>query len=366
MWDFFTHLFDAGEFTPRRFCGNWPAELVWLHIGADLLIWLAYLAIPAVLLYFAWRRRDVPVHGIFWLFGAFILSCGFAHLVEAVMFYEPMYRLSALAKIITALASWATVIGLVTLVPRALALRSPSDLDREIEERKQAEADLRRTHGELEVRMDAHTEELSRANQAKEVLLKEIHHRVKNNLQVISSLLSLQARTLHDDTTIAMLQESQLRVQSMALIHAKLYQSQDFTRVHFAEYVRSLTTELFRAYRVNTGAIRLHTRVEDVFLTVDLAIPCGLILNEMLSNCLKHAFPGDRRGEIHITFGLQQHDYVLSVADDGVGFPAEVDFQTTRSLGLRLIRTLVSQLDGVMKLDGSPGTHMVLRFPAVI
>src|SRR4051812_28865539 len=152
MRDFLKDLFDSSHFMPRRYCGDWTTELVWLHIGSDVLIWLAYVTIPVVLISFARRRRDLPFPWMFWMFGAFIITCGFTHLMEAAAFYWPAYRLMGAIKLITAVTSWATIAGLFQVVPRALALRSPEELQAEIAERRQAEVKFR---GLLESAPDA-------------------------------------------------------------------------------------------------------------------------------------------------------------------------------------------------------------------
>jgi two-component system sensor kinase FixL len=166
MSEFFLHLLDSGGFTPRVECGGWTAGLGWLHNLSDGLIGAAYLAIPAFLVFLIRRRRDVPFPWMFWLFAAFLLSCGFTHLLEVVTFYLPVYRLSGLLKLLTAAVSWATVIALVPLLPRALALPSPSQLEAEIAHRRQAEEALRRAQEELEERVRQRTAELARANEA--------------------------------------------------------------------------------------------------------------------------------------------------------------------------------------------------------
>ncbi len=198
----------------------------------------------------------------------------------------------------------------------------------------------------------------------KEVLLKEIHHRVKNNLQVVSSLLSLQAHAAQDATSPEVLRESQNRIKSMALIHEELYQSQDLGRVDFGEYVRHLTTHLFRAYQVNPGLIALHVSVsKDVKLGIDTAIPCGLIVNELVSNAFKHAFAGGRSGEVKVELERNGgRQLILRVSDNGAGFPAGVDFRNTESLGLQLVTTLVDQLDGTIELDQEGGARFKITF----
>lgn len=164
--DFVTRLFDTSDFPPRWKCGSWTEAHGWLHILSDLGVWSAYVAIPCVLMYFAWRKRDLPFRGIFWLFGAFILACGTTHLMEALIFWWPVYRLAGVIKLLTALVSWATVLALIPITPRALALRTPQDLDREVSERRRAEQELRQMQAELESRVAGRTSELSAANVA--------------------------------------------------------------------------------------------------------------------------------------------------------------------------------------------------------
>jgi PAS domain S-box-containing protein len=205
-------------------------------------------------------------------------------------------------------------------------------------------------------------ERINASLREKEVLLKEIHHRVKNNLQVISSLLYLQSKSIEDKRALEMFQDSQNRVRSMALVHERLYQSQDLARVDFAEYVRSLANYLFRSYGVNTNLIKLKIHVDDVSLGVDAAIPFGLVVNELVSNSLKHAFPDDRAGEIRITLRLDGGQSLLMVSDNGVGFPENLDFRDTRSLGLQLVNTLVDQLEGTIELDRSEGAAFKITF----
>src|SRR4051812_22510442 len=167
--DFFRHLFDTEGFPARWTCGRAWSEnegLGWLHILSDLGVWAAYFAIPCILGYFVLRRRDVPFRAIFWLFGAFILACGTTHLMEAIIFWWPVYRLAGVIKLLTALVSWATIVALVPVVPRALAMRSPEELEREIQQRERAEKELRHMHAELEQRVFQRTADLASANEA--------------------------------------------------------------------------------------------------------------------------------------------------------------------------------------------------------
>ena len=164
MWDFFTHLFDTTDFNPRWQCGFWTPAHGWLHILSDLGVWSAYVAIPCVLLYFAHRRRDLPFRKIFWLFGAFIVACGTTHLMEAIIFWWPAYRLAGLIKFFTAVISWGTVVALVRIAPQAMAMRSPESLQLEIEERRKAEATLMSLQTGLEYRVAERTSALGEAN----------------------------------------------------------------------------------------------------------------------------------------------------------------------------------------------------------
>jgi len=205
-------------------------------------------------------------------------------------------------------------------------------------------------------------ERIKASLEEKEVLLKEIHHRVKNNLQVISSLLYLQSRRVHDEATIHMFQESRHRVRSMALVHERLYRAQDLARVDFAEYVRSLVKYLHRTYDVSSELVTLNVSVDDVTLGIDTAVPCGLILNELVSNSLKHAFQ-DKAGEIEVGFHRGPDDrFVLTVSDNGIGIPEDQEVWSNGSLGLQLVHTLVNQLEATLELDKSQGTRFQITF----
>ncbi len=206
-------------------------------------------------------------------------------------------------------------------------------------------------------------EQIKASLKEKEVLLKEIHHRVKNNLQVISSLLNLQLGYIKDKQAAGLFKESQSRIRSMALIHERLYQSGDLARIDFAQYIRSLAADLFRSYEVSSGAITLKINAGDVLLGIDRAIPCGLIVNELVSNSLKHAFPAGKKGEIQINLRSDNDNgFTLTLSDNGVGFPKDLDFRNAETLGLQLVITLVKQLKGTIELDRSSGTEFKITF----
>jgi len=203
----------------------------------------------------------------------------------------------------------------------------------------------------------------------KEVLLKEIHHRVKNNLQIISSLLSLQSMYIKDKQALGMFKESQNRVKSMALIHEKLYQSKDIARIDFAEYIRNLVGNLIRSYNASPAMVRLNIDADNVSLGIDTAIPCGLIINELVTNSLKYAFPDGRKGEIRV--GLRSGidgdpgKYRLVVADNGVGLPESIEVGKTGTLGMQLVSTLIEQLNGTVVVGREGGTEFVITFSEI-
>ena len=198
----------------------------------------------------------------------------------------------------------------------------------------------------------------------KEVLLREIHHRVKNNMQVITSLLRLQSAKIMEKQYADMLKDSQARIKSMAFVHEKLYQSKDFAEVDFNEYVKTLVKSLFRFYGANPEKIALWIEVDDVSLELDSAIPCGLIINELISNALKHAFPENREGEVRVTLGSATEDeFKLTVSDNGAGMPEHIDFRNTESLGLHLVTILAEeQLHGKVELNRIEGTKYCIKF----
>ncbi|HZL18300.1 MAG TPA: histidine kinase dimerization/phosphoacceptor domain -containing protein [Polyangia bacterium] len=200
----------------------------------------------------------------------------------------------------------------------------------------------------------------------KEVLLKEIHHRVKNNLQVISSLLNLQARYLTDPAARAIFSQSQTRVQSIALVHERLYESADLSHVDFGKYVAVLIDNVFDTYDAPSRGIAKVIDVGDVHLTVDVAIPCGLIVNELVTNALKHAFPDGRAGTVRVGLSESPEGTLdLTVQDDGVGMPAGVDPRNTVSLGLDLVVTFAEQLNAEMTINREDGTRFGFRFRKV-
>ena len=213
-------------------------------------------------------------------------------------------------------------------------------------------------------------EQIKASLKEKEVLLMEVHHRVKNNMQVIASLLRLQSAEIKDKHLLALFDESQNRIKSMALIHEDLYKSKDLANIDFDQYTRKLTGRLMTSFGVSPDRIITNINIDIISLGVDAAIPCGLIINELFTNSLKHAFPAnrfsinlkDKKGEICIDFHSNSGEYSLIFSDNGVGLPEDIDYHKSETLGLELVRTLVKQLKGTIKLNSNGGTEFKITF----
>ncbi|MDP4190211.1 MAG: PAS domain S-box protein [Bacteroidota bacterium] len=198
----------------------------------------------------------------------------------------------------------------------------------------------------------------------KEILLREIHHRVKNNLQIISSLLSLQSEFVQDEQFLKIYNESRDRIKTMALLHEKLYQSKNFSRINFAEYINELVRYISRTYESKDNSVDIAIDADDIHLPIDTAIPCGLIISELVTNAFKYAYAGLQECKLDVGFKISEHRrYCLSVYDNGCGFPENLDFTTTNSLGLQLVNGLVDQLNGEIELKRGNGTLFAISFP---
>jgi len=223
----------------------------------------------------------------------------------------------------------------------------------DITERKKNENELGRLYEQT--RQDAET---------KTILLQELNHRVKNNLAMISSLLELQAYSTRDPTAKSILNSTRQRIYSMALVHDQIYHSENLSSIDAREYFNSIITQLNKAYGPLQRLININVKVDNVPLPLASAIPCGIILNELLTNAFKYAFPGDQNGEIIVEFHKKNNRFVLSVGDNGVGLPARLDFSEAETMGLRLINILTQQLKGEINLGQSKGTLFKITFTA--
>lgn len=331
----------TANFLPHAYCYLRNPALVWTHVIADSLIAISYFAISVTLGHLGYKgRRDIPYHWMFLAFGLFILGCGGTHLVEAVTVWIPVYVLAAAVKLFTAAASLTTAAVLPLTVPHVFEL---------IQQAKAAEQ---------------RTAELRASEERKDALLQEVHHRVKNNLAVICSLFYLESIHSTQEETAEIFRDMQNRVHSMALVHESLYGAENLARIDFAEYARNLAEDILASHESRTVPVQLKTELEPVTMSADLALPCGLILNELVSNAFKHGFPKGAGGEIKLILHSEPGGkYTLCVRDTGVGIPPGLDFKTSQSLGLKLVRLLTQQIRGSFELVSSdPGTVAHLRF----
>ncbi|MBF0519031.1 MAG: response regulator [Nitrospirae bacterium] len=272
------------------------------------------------------------------------------------------------------------------LVKHSITLKQVGEnLRRELLKRTKMEEELSKYRYHLEELVQKRTSELELSNEQlqieiaerkkaelkislslreKEVLLKEIHHRVKNNLQIVSSLLDLQSKYINNSELLDMFKDSQNRLKTMALIHEKLYQSEDLSIINFSRYIPSLLNHLYQSYNLSTSAISLDTDIEDISIGVDTAVPCGLIINELVSNSLKYAFKNGRDGLLSVYLKRDYDDYFsLTISDNGEGLPDEFDIKNVKSLGLRLVNALVvDQLEGSIDYEGNGGAKYLIKF----
>lgn len=209
-----------------------------------------------------------------------------------------------------------------------------------------------------------HTQDhLRQSLEEKEILLKEVHHRVKNNMQTVSSLLNIQSRYIKDPAALEYFRQNQHRIQVMSLIHEKLYRTDNLNSIDFGQYIHQLSSGILQTYNTNSGKINLKLNIKDIFLNIDLGIPCGLIINELMTNSLKYAFPKKREGHIYITFNKDTvNGYILNYKDDGIGFPKNFDISKSKTLGLILVKTLTQQLHGNLKINNTSGIEYTITF----
>ncbi|BBO70479.1 hypothetical protein DSCA_44090 [Desulfosarcina alkanivorans] len=272
-------------------------------------------------------------------------AAGNAHAVNGNLFWVALWIVVLLV-----------AVALGYLQQNRMVKRKTAELRRELFERQMAEKELL-----------AADRQLRQSLTEKESLLKEIHHRVKNNLQIVSSLLYLQEDYMQDPKGIDILRESQNRVKSMALIHEQLYGTEDLAKIDFGRYIQGLATNLLDAYGIDPARIRLDVRADDIALGIDMAVPCGLIINELVSNALKYAFLPQDAGKVDIVIRTLETGRInILVADNGIGISEPSENVEKKSLGLRLVDTLTTQLDGALAVTTDNGTRfsITLNTPA--
>jgi len=379
IWDW---LLDPSGLTPHGFCLSWAPGLVWLHAASDAVIGLAYFSVPLALAAFARRRRDLQFSWMIYLFVTFILACGTTHLMSIVTLWFPAYGVEGIIKLITAVASIGTAILLWPLIPKLVALPSPAHLERlnaelkaKVDEQQRtadllqaSEARVRAANLNLERRVEDQTAELRNINAhltealeqrtsalaQRDILLREVYHRVKNNLQIIDALLAAQAGQLQDLHSATALRNLRQRVYALGLVHQQLMDSKDLKTFDIAPFLQELSehvigADAFREIKVSVRAISLA-------VGLDFAIPLGLLVTELLTNSLRHAFP---TGAGSIDIVLHRNDekkLALVVSDDGRGMRDKVDAMAPKTgLGMKIIAGLVAQLGGIMTIQDEGG-----------
>ncbi len=367
-------LLASDAFMPHGMCFLWQPALLWLHALSDGLIALSYYSIPVALLYFVARRKDLAFPAVFLLFGVFILACGTTHVMEIWTLWHPDYWLEGAVKVVTAIASVLSAVLLWRILPMALALPGRGDLEAanralagQVAERMRREEETRRLNAELERRVAERTADLEASNGRlrraladKDVLLDEIRHRVKNNLQVVSGLLSLQARNAQPPVRLQ-LEETQERIRAMGRVHDQLYRQDEAGVFEVDRLVGDMCQDLGHLY----GSLGEHVSCaidspEPLTLPVDLANPLALILNEAVGNAFKHGFPEGRRGRIVVSLRRTADGVRIEVRDDGVGLAPDHEARASRLVGIRLIRLLAAQIKADISWQTQAGTAFTL------
>ncbi len=336
MLEFFTRLFDTSDFPPRWRCGNWTDSHGWLHILSDIGIWSAYFAIPILLLFFAGRRPDIPFRRVFLLFGAFILACGTTHLLEAIIFWWPVYRFAGLVKLATALISWATILFLIRVIPEALALRSPAMLEQEVARRT---AELERTNSELQVEIaERHklAEELRRvaadlsdASKRKTEFLAILAHELRNPLAPLRSGIDLLRVVDGEPETVGEVLDTMDR-QTRHLVHliddlldvSRINQGKLQLRMETLPLRQMLESALESARPILDAAghaLTVEPCPPDIYLHAD-PVRISQIFCNLLSNAAKYTEDG---GQIHLSVTPGRDEVAVAVRDNGIGVPVE-------------------------------------------
>ena len=360
--------------TAHGFCLSWAPGLVALHVVSDALVGLAYFSIPAALAMFVRRRPDIKYGWVAWLFVAFILACGATHVFAILTLWVPVYWMEGLVKLVTAGLSVATAVILWRLIPILVGLPSAAQLETLNAQLRTHEAEMLAANAALEERVIERTAELSAANAElagmveertaalaqRDLLLREVYHRVKNNLQIVDSLLVMQARQVADPDAKSALLGLRSRIYALGLVHQQLMGSADLQTFDFAPFLRELSANI-----VEGGAdaeISLTVDAQPLVVGLDFAIPLGLLVTELVTNSLKHAFAAGK-GEIAVTMTVGDDGAVsLVVADNGRGYDtAQAAAAGPKGLGANIIKGLLAQLRGTMSVHNEGGARSEIR-----
>ncbi|WP_439814170.1 sensor histidine kinase [Zavarzinia sp. CC-PAN008] len=342
-------LLSPEGLTPHGYCLSWTPGLIWLHAGADALIGLAYFSIPLAIAAFVARRKDLKYSWVANLFVAFILACGTTHILAILTLWIPAYGFEAVVKVVTAGLSVATAALLWPLIPRLLALPSAAELERRVAERT---AQLTTANAQLQ-----------EALEQRDLLLREVYHRVKNNLQIVDGLIVMQGREVADAGARRALNGLRQRVHALGLVHNQLMGSDDLQTLDIEPFLADLTANL--AEGAAAQGVQLNVRSLPLRVGLDFAIPLGLLVTELVTNALKHAFPGGQ-GRIEVVLERDAGgEVMLIVADDGIGYdPNRQQADGRPALGTSIIQGLVAQLRGRFDVQQQGGTRNVVHLAA--
>lgn len=341
---FLDWLLNPTGLTPHGFCLSWSPGLVAMHAVSDVIIGLAYFSIPLAIAAFVRRRPDIRYGWVAYLFVAFILACGATHFLAILTLWVPAYGVEGIIKVVTAVLSIATAVILWPLIPKAAALPSAAQLERRVAER---------------------TAELTDALAQRDLLLREVYHRVKNNLQMVDGLLVMQSRQTSNPESRQAIQGLRDRVYALGLVHHQLMGSQDLKTFDIAPFLEELSTNLVQGGASQDVALSIKAIPLDVGL--DFAIPLGLLVTELVTNSLKHAF-SDGPGQIEVELTRSGDGALLLVVSDngqGYGETGAPPRGRKPALGLGIIDGLVAQLKGTLDVRSQAGgTRTEIRIPA--
>lgn len=374
-------LFNPSGLTPHGFCLLWKPGLLYLHVISDAIIGIAYYSIPLALAAFASKRKDLEYTWVVKLFVAFILACGTTHLFSILTLWVPAYGLEGVVKGITAALSIATAFLLWPLIPKLIAIPSPRQLGeantalaKKIAEHeatlsllRQREKEIIEANEKLEERVAARTEDLKTANEEltaalsqRDLLLREVYHRVKNNLQVIDSIVALQSRKIEDAAARDAMSSLRSRIHALGSVHQQLMTSSDLRSIDIRPFINELISNLLAAS--GRDNVEVKSASASRIVSVDFAISVGFIITELVTNSLKHAF-GEKGGQVQVVLDtFDNGNLKLVVSDDGAHNPKS--HEKSASLGTSLLRGFASQLKAIVNVSIANGTRTEIEIPA--
>lgn len=365
MADFFFNITTVDNWPARWSCGDWSGFQGWTSILSDFVIFISYIGIPLVILYFIAKQKveETLLRNILKLFSVFILACGFTHLIDTILFWLPIYNISILMKLITGAISLTTLIALFHIFPQLMLYKSPIALQKIVTERTETLADInRQLLNEVEQRQKTE-DKLKQSLALNEEMFKEIHHRIKNNLQSIASILYFKSLTMGEEGKFA-LKGINDRIIGISNVHEMLLHSKSLSSINFSHYVGDLVKHLLKS---NVYSKKVETKLnidESIVVTSDIATNCGLIISECFVNSVRHAVTDGV-----VVFSVEakltiENKVELVIDDNGKGFdisPAATSF--VPQFGLSLINTFVNAIQGTIIINSTDKAEFKITFP---